>query len=99
MSEPLRIEEFERGMLVEWDWSGPWGENAKEKGIRPVGRVVTQDDLPGMSTHEGPFNVQVLDAPWWAISPQTVLGKGGEMRKYSGPSIEDTDEATVPSRP
>jgi hypothetical protein len=89
MSEPLRIEDFERGMLVEWDWSGPWGENAIEKGIRPVGRVVTRDDLPNMSTHEGPFNVLVLDSPHWVISPHTVLRKGHEMRRYSGPLAEN----------
>ncbi len=83
--ETLRYEDLARGMLVEWRWPvGGTGDLAAENGVRPLGRVVTREDLPTMSEQDGPLGVQTLDAAWWVLSPATVLAKGGRFWRAAG---------------
>lgn len=82
MSGLLGIRDIERGMLVAWDWSEDMVGLASKRGVRPVGRVVTQEDLPSMSTVEGPCNIQCLDDAAWLLSPDTMLRKGREIRAF-----------------
>ena len=76
--------DLRRGDLVEWDWIPTgYGALAIERGLRPLGRVVTRDDLPTMSVLEGHLNIQLLDDEMWVLSVQTMLEKGRTLRKVS----------------
>lgn len=74
MSNPLKLENFTRGTLVVFEWSpGGTGDFARENRIRPLGKVVTRDDLPQMATAVG---VQLIDDPMWVIDPAVAIAKG-----------------------
>lgn len=75
MSIPLALAEFERGIVVAFEWGpGGMGDFARENQIRPLGRVVTRDDLPEMASTA--VGVQLIDDPTWVIDPAFAIAKG-----------------------
>lgn len=75
MQTPLTLEQLKRGDLVSFEWSaGPAGDSARERGIRALGRVVTQEDLPHMKGTA--VGVQLVDDPVWVIDPAFAMSKG-----------------------
>ena len=73
----INISDLTRGLFVSWDWAtGLSGTLATSKGIRPIGRVVTRDDLPHMHTDDSDLGVQTLDDPNWIINPSIFTEKG-----------------------
>ena len=69
------MEDFKRGILVAFEWSpGDAGEYARENQIRPLGKVVTSDDLPQMASTA--VGVQIVDDPTWVIDPAFAIAKG-----------------------
>ena len=78
----VALEDLSRGMLVCWNWLPGMQFPMKAKDgsdPRPIGRVVSQEDLPHMSTREGPLNIQLLDCEHWLIAPKTVLRRGNPI--------------------
>jgi hypothetical protein len=72
--------DLKRGLLLSWDWVAEGaGKDAINKGIRPLGKIVTREDLPHMSVHHGEFNLQTLDDPHWVLSPALMLEKGRKL--------------------
>lgn len=75
MGVPLKLDDFTRGVLVKFEWSaGDAGDFARENGIRPLGRVVTREDLPQMAGTA--VGVQLIDDPSWVIDPAFAMAKG-----------------------
>lgn len=80
---PLALGELERGMLVTWLWPASYIEEQSRKGVRPVGKIVTSEDRPGMLVDEnGPFLIAVIDNPAWLFSPYQVMAKGNPLWRY-----------------
>lgn len=76
----INLADMKRGLIVSWDWIEEGaGKLAMDKGIRPIGRIVTREDLPHMSVRESVFGVQTLDDPHWVLSPITMLEKGRKL--------------------
>ncbi len=76
---PLAYADLRRGMLVEWRWSPGMADMASRTGVRPIGRVITREDMPTMDEGEGPLGIQALDAAWWVVGPRAFLAKGGRL--------------------
>lgn len=88
--------------LVDWDWSASGlGKLAVRRGIRPIGRIVTRDDLPHMSERDGPLGIQCLDDATWVISPYEMERRGREIRKIPRTmrSVQMPDDRTTPRSP
>ena len=76
MSAPLLLEDFKRGILVAFEWApGPTGDLARKRNLRALGKVVTREDLPKMSSTTT-VAVQLLDDPLWVIDPAFAIAKG-----------------------
>jgi hypothetical protein len=69
----LNFDDLKRGMPVQWEWVS---DLAKERGLRPYGRVVTREDLPYMACEIG---IQCVDDPFWVIDPKQMLEKGQRL--------------------
>lgn len=54
----------------------PASENAKSASIRPVGRVVTREDLPRLGCEIG---IQTEDDQNWVLDPVLMLAKGRKL--------------------
>jgi hypothetical protein len=81
------IEQFTQGLLVQWEWvANGAGQGAIDKGFRPLGRVVTRDDLPHMGTALG---IQLVDDPMWVIDPAVGLSKGREFFQVTEDRLKD----------
>ena len=73
----VNVSDLTRGLFVSWEWAdGLSGTLATTKGIRPIGRVVTREDLPHMHTDDSGFGVQTLDDAEWVINPTIFTEKG-----------------------
>jgi hypothetical protein len=73
----ISVIQLKRGMLVRWRWGGHGRTIAKDKGVRPVGRVVTRDDYPHMACEIG---LACLDDSMWVLDPEILLAKGRVIR-------------------
>lgn len=71
----LTMTDLERGMVVTWEWSAGTKDLAERRNVRPIGRVVTHEDLLTMSAAVK-IGIQTLDDPLWVIDPATILTKG-----------------------
>lgn len=78
----LTLDDLKRGMLIRWDWPEGLRELAARGQVRPIGRVITRDDLPTMSKRTR-LAVQTVDDPTWVIDPAVVLAKGGSLYRAS----------------
>lgn len=78
MRRELILTELVRGTKVAWEWSGPVAELARAKGVRPVGRVITHEDLPTM-TARIEVGIQTDDDPAWVLNPVEMLAKGRKI--------------------
>lgn len=75
MTNPLKLADMTRGRVVSFEWPNhPTGDLAKEKGLRPLAKVVTKEDLPNMG--DGPIGLQLLDDPMWVMNPELAMSKG-----------------------
>ena len=75
MESILNIGDFKRGIHVSFEWgSGTTGDFARENHIRALGRVVTCEDFPQMTSTA--VGVQLLDDPLWMIDPAYAISKG-----------------------
>lgn len=75
MRTPLSLTELRRGLIVSFEWpSTQTGDFAKSRHLRPIGKVVTKDDLP----HIGgvALGLQLLDDPTWVIDPARAIESG-----------------------
>lgn len=78
----MRLEDFKRGDLIAFDWStGVASDLARKGNIRPLGRVVTQEDLPHMTGTA--LGIQLIDDPTWVIDPAFAISKGKTFSKAS----------------
>lgn len=69
--------QLRRGMIISWEWGdNPAGERGRTLGLRPLGRILTQGDVPGMAQR---FALKVEDAPVWKIDPVKALEQGRKM--------------------
>ncbi len=76
MSASLKLEDFKRGTVVAFEWApGPAGDLARKRNLRALGKVVTREDLPKMSSTTT-VGVQLLDDPLWVIDPAFAMSKG-----------------------
>jgi hypothetical protein len=76
--------DFIPGMLVSWEWQPKgMGQQAIDRGLRSVGRVVDRSVLPRMFCSVG---IQVLDDPAWVIDPVFALSKGRTFSKVENES-------------
>lgn len=76
----INLADLKRGHIVSWDWVAEGaGKPAIDKGVRPLGKIVSQEDLPYMSVREGELNLQTLDDPNWVLSPALMLKKGRKL--------------------
>ena len=78
MARELPLDELVRGARVTWEWSGVAAGIAAERDVRPIGRVVTHEDLPTMSkTIE--VGIQTDDDPVWVLDPRQMTAKGRKI--------------------
>ena len=78
-----------RGVLYEWEWPQQGaGAMARHRGLWPIGRAVTQEDVPNMHESATPIGIQVLSDKSWIIAPGLVTEAGG--------SFERVDESRRP---
>lgn len=69
--------QLRRGMLISWEWGdNAAGERGRRTGLKPLGRILTQGDIPGMSQR---FALQVEGAPDWKINPVAAIEQGRKM--------------------
>lgn len=78
MARELTLDELVRGTRVAWEWSGVAAGIAAEKRVRPVGRVVTHEDLPSMSKAIE-VGIQVDDDLVWVMDPRQMIAKGRKI--------------------
>ncbi len=75
MPDPIKLEDFKRGSMVAFEWSpGVAGDFARENNIRALGKVVTHEDLPQMTSTA--VGIQLLDDLTWVIDPAFAIAKG-----------------------
>jgi hypothetical protein len=55
-------------------WTAPNRPSPTGANIRPLGKVVTRDDLPQMTATA--VGVQLIDDPMWVINPAFAIAKG-----------------------
>lgn len=80
--QELTVDDLAPGLRVTWEWpNGPTGDAAQERGVRPLGRVVTKADLPHMACEVG---VQTEDDPSWVMDPIQMIGKGRKIFAADG---------------
>jgi hypothetical protein len=78
MKRELALADLVRGTRVAWEWSGAIADLAAAKNVRPIGRVVTHEDLPLM-TRNIEIGIQTDDDPLWVISPKLMVAKGRKI--------------------
>lgn len=73
-----------RGELYEWEWPlvGA-GAMARIRGLLPLGRAVTRDDVPKMHKSVASVGFQVLQDEGWIISSDWIVENGCRFWKKS----------------
>ena len=75
-----------RGVLYEWEWPQQGaGAMARRRGLWPIGRVVTQEDVPDMHESAMPLGIQVLSDKRWIIAPDLITEDGGHFYRVDEP--------------
>lgn len=78
MRRELILTELVRGVRVTWEWSDTIAALASAKGVRPIGHVITHQDLPTM-TGNMEVGIQTDDDPAWVLNPAEMLAKGRKI--------------------
>ena len=75
-----------RGALYTWAWPTQGaGAMALRRGLRPVGRAVTREDITEMSSRIESVGIQLLDDSKWIV--------GVEMNGIAPASLREMSEA------
>lgn len=77
----LTLADLARGTRVTWEWSPVSTALANEKTVRPLGRVVTREDLPLMGIELG---IQADDDISWVLDPAQMIAKGKKIFRSPG---------------
>ncbi|MGI4797359.1 MAG: hypothetical protein ACRYG8_25570 [Janthinobacterium lividum] len=73
-----------RGELYEWEWPMMGaGVMAQMRGLLPIGRAVTREDVPTMHKGVASIGFQVLQDDRWLISPDWIVENGCRFWKKS----------------
>lgn len=71
-----------RGSYYKWEWPMKGaGAMARHRRLRPIGRAVTQEDVPDMPESAGPIGIQTLDDKTWVIAPSMITAAGNQLQE------------------
>lgn len=78
MVKALKLSDLVRGTRVTWEWSGAAGTLATERGVQPLGHVITREDLPTLDSNLQ-VAIQTDDDPAWVVDPARMMAKGRQI--------------------
>lgn len=97
MTKALTVDDLVPGTIVTWEWPESLASEAHKRGVRPIGRVVTHEDIRFMSSITK-VGIQIEDDPLWIFDPVQVIAKGAklfEIEDTNRPSVEDVESTVI----